>query len=179
MIRRNSIASLGVALSLACAAGCSRDELTGPPQLRLGRDECRACGMLINDDRCSSGMLIEVAGMREHVLFDDIGCMLEYERDHASGADESDAAVDLDSVTILQRSVHDYHTRAWVNADSAWFVRSDADALSTPMASGIVAFADRSAADAAIVQYRGDVLEYAQLRLIAKPLARPDSDRQP
>ena len=46
---------LGAGLAAASLlAGCDRAPLSGPPELRLGRDECVECGMIINDDRCSS-----------------------------------------------------------------------------------------------------------------------------
>src|SRR5690606_35950302 len=130
-------ALLGVAVSglaaLALLPGCSRGELSGPPELRVGRDECGECGVIISEDRCSSAILVERGGRREHVLFDDIGCMLDYERGRAGEF----AAVDA--------FVHDHPTRAWVRAADAHFLFADRDLLPTPMGSGIVAYAERAA----------------------------------
>ena len=44
-------------LSVICAitlVGCGGDDLSGPPTLRLGSDECAECGMIIGEERCSS-----------------------------------------------------------------------------------------------------------------------------
>ena len=38
--------------ALATLASCQQTPLTGPPELKLGRQECGDCGMLINEDRC-------------------------------------------------------------------------------------------------------------------------------
>jgi hypothetical protein len=107
--------------------------------------------MLISEDRCSSAMVIEVEGVREHIAFDDIGCMLDYEQ-----SDERTA-------TIIERYLHDYDTRAWVTADTAWLLKADRERLSTPMGSGMVAFGDRAAADRARAQWQGDVVNYRDL----------------
>ncbi len=148
-------ALLGVAVSglaaLALLPGCSRGELSGPPELRVGRDECGECGMIISEDRCSSAILVERGGRREHVLFDDIGCMLDYERGRAGEF----AAVDA--------FVHDHPTRAWVRAADAHFLFADRDLLPTPMGSGIVAYAERAAAEARRGEVGGEILDYQRL----------------
>ena len=69
-----------VALLAPLLAACQRDGLSGPPTLRLGRDECAECGMAIHDEPASAAMLVEQGGRRDHLLFDDIGCMLDLER---------------------------------------------------------------------------------------------------
>jgi hypothetical protein len=50
---------LTFSIALASIAACRTGELTGPPDLRLGRDECAGCGMIISDGRCASAMLIQ------------------------------------------------------------------------------------------------------------------------
>lgn len=131
-------------------AGC-RSELSGPPKLRLGRDGCGECGMLVNEDRCSSGLLVERGGRREHLLFDDIGCMIDSER------------WGLEDTLVIDRYVHDHGTRAWVRASEATFLFADRERLKTPMGSGIVAFAARADAEAAQRMYGGELLDLATL----------------
>jgi len=138
-------------LALPVAAGCARDELAGPPDLRPGRDECVACGMLISEDRCSSALLVERNGRREHAVFDDLGCMLDYERENDGG------------FTVIERFARDYDARAWVPAAHATFLFADADAIQTPMASGIVAFADPAVAEQARARIGGRLMDYAAL----------------
>jgi copper chaperone NosL len=140
-----------IALSLLALTGCARPPLSGPPDLRLGRDECAECGMLINEDRCSSGVLTEEDGYRAHLLFDDIGCMLDAERGR------------LSEVTVLERYVHDHATRAWVPADGATYLFADREALPTPMGSGIVAFGSAEGAASAQQVYQGRLLTFAEL----------------
>lgn len=92
---------------------CERADLTGPPTLRLGRDECAECGMPINEDRCASGMLVVREGRRDHIHFDDLGCMLDFER-HGGGG-----------VTVLERFARDYTARTWISAERATFLFTD------------------------------------------------------
>lgn len=141
--------------------GCGRSPLSGPPELRLGRDECVECGMIISEDRCSSAMLVERDGMRDHVLFDDIGCMLDYERES------------LDGAIVVDRFVHDYSTRAWVRVDAATFLAAPTDKLVTPMSSGMVAYASGESAEDAMRLYGGILLDYPRLMQ-----RREDWDRQ-
>jgi copper chaperone NosL len=146
------IAGVGVLLAalLAILPSCERQALTGPPDLRLGRDECAACGMLINEDRCSSALLLRREGVAEHACFDDIGCMLDYE-------------FDTKGLEVLDRFLHDHPTRRWVNANAAIILYSDPDKVATPMGSGIIAFADRAAAEDAKTKFGGDLLDFAAL----------------
>lgn len=147
-----TIARIASLILLAPAlSGCEGRPLSGPPDLRLGHDPCVECGMLISEDRCSSALLIHRDGRREHLLFDDIGCMLDIEREGIEGA------------TVLQRFVHDHDSRQWLDADTATFLIADPDRLPTPMASGMVAYAGRAAAESAQRRFGGDVTDYAVL----------------
>jgi nitrous oxide reductase accessory protein NosL len=130
-------------------AACEQAPLTGPPDLKLGQQECGDCGMLINDDRCCCAILINPDGTRrEHVLFDDIGCMLEY-------------TANKPDVKVNEHWVRDYLARTWVRAESASFLMSER--IHTPMGSWIVAFGDRSAADAARKDNDGRVLTWDEV----------------
>lgn len=142
---------LMTAVGALALSGCGRSEVSGPPTLRLGRDMCEACGMLVNEDRCSSGMLIERDGRRVHALFDDIGCMIDYER----GAGHEFA--------VVERYVHDHQTRAWIALPDGHFVVADERQLRTPMSSGIIALRDRAAADEAASRHAGRVATYEEL----------------
>lgn len=138
-------------LGAVMLAGCGREPLSGPPELRLGRDECAECGMIINEDRCSSALLIEREGMREHIAFDDIGCMLDYEFENKG------------DLMIVQGFVHDHSTQAWVETNAASYLFADRERIPTPMGSGIVAFANQEGAEAAQAEFGGKLLGYAQL----------------
>lgn len=148
MIRNSCVLVPFVCASLTTLA-CEREPLSGPPTLRLGRDECLECGMSIMEDRCSTAMLVECAGQRSHRLFDDIGCMLDVE----------DAGID--GCVVLERYVHDHGTRDWVAAEEALFLVTDSDALTTPMGSGLVAFARREDAERAQAEHGGAITDLA------------------
>lgn len=139
------------AATLAILVSCSSSTLSGPPTLRVGRDECAACGMIINEARSACSILIESGGRREHLLFDDIGCMLDHERDGHIDA------------TVCERHVRDYSSQAWIAAHTASYLMADSKLLLTPMGSGIASFADR--ADAASLQSSkpGRVLTWTEL----------------
>ena len=150
---RAARANAGTALALLGAlattlSGCRSAPAGGPPEIRLGRDQCTECGMIINEDRCSCASRITTDKGPDVALFDDIGCLLEHERQNPD-------------VKVLQRFVHDYTTKAWANADAATFLW--ADALRTPMGSGIVAFSARSAAETAAKEHPGALYEFSAL----------------
>lgn len=138
---------------LAVLAGCAREELSGPPTIRLARDACAECGMLINEDHAAAAVIIENAGRREYLLFDDIGCLLDTER-------SSDVAG-----RVRARFVHDHHRRAWIDADAPGvrFLKTDPGALPTPMGTGMAAFDSAEAAEAARQTLGGEVFDFAGL----------------
>lgn len=147
---RVSVASLFAAVLLG-AGGCQRAELAGPPELRLGRDQCIECGMIINEDRFSSAALIDnTYDQREYILFDDVGCMLDYQREHID-------------IAFIDLFVHDADTRAWLTTDQATLLLADSSAILTPMGSGIAAYGDREAAADAQARHGGEILRYAEL----------------
>lgn len=116
-------------------AGCSRGpQGLGPPDLQLGQTDCAQCGMTVSDDRYAAAVIVETpAGERIAKIFDDIGCMLSYEREQHDGK-------------IVARYVKDYSTRGWLPADQALYVH--ADLIRSPMGYGLLATADPDAAQA-------------------------------
>jgi nitrous oxide reductase accessory protein NosL len=136
-------------IAFSALGSCARTELAGPPNLRLGRDECAECGMIINEDRCSSGMLINREGVKEHALFDDVGCMLDWAHERPE--------------RVVRAFVHDHATRDWVPAEQATYVLADETKLPTPMGSGIAAFGTTSSAELTAREHAGEVLDYASL----------------
>ena len=136
---------------LACAAalpGCSEPIPSGAPTIRVGHDACIECGMMIAEDRCSAASIVEHDGIVEERLFDDIGCLLDWERGHP---EES----------VRSRWVHDYATRTWCDALVAGYI--DHSTVRTPMASGLLAFADGRSAVEATALHGGRPLDWAAL----------------
>lgn len=137
-------AGLAAMLITACGSG----SLSGPPELHVGRDECAGCGMLISEDRCACALLVDDAGERSHLVFDDLGCLLDYRAAHPEQQ-------------VVEVFVRDYAARNWVRGAEACFLAPD-PAVHTPMGSGLIAFATAQAAQAqrsnsgvAIVRYDG------------------------
>ncbi|MBL8746479.1 MAG: nitrous oxide reductase accessory protein NosL [Phycisphaerae bacterium] len=137
-------------VALGSLIGCDRGVVSGPPEVRMGRDECVECGMMINEDRCCSALVIEFEGERRHALFDDIGCMLDYEQEKGH------------QVTVFDRFVRDYGKRAWVKAESAVIVFSP-ETISTPMATGIVAFGEAGDAEGLRRTAGGRLMTYVEV----------------
>lgn len=142
-----------IVLALAASvSACRREAPTGPPELRVGRDQCLECGMLISEDRCAAVILMERGGAREHAVFDDVGCLLDW-----LGETHDPPA------RALETFLREYDARTWIPAHSAVVLRADPDRLHTPMGSGIVAFANAAAADARQREFGGTVTDYAAL----------------
>ncbi len=149
-MRSTSFASLLMG-ALALAAGCDRQELAGPPTIRLARDQCAECGMIINDERFSCALLVERDSRREHVLFDDVGCMLDFEHRDAT------------NTRVIDRFAHEYTTKAWLSPHRASFLFCDASKVPTPMGSGILAFAGPGEATKQQGQLGGEVMDFTRL----------------
>ena len=149
-IRLRSAVALATALLGFCAlASCQQTPLTGPPELKLGHQECGECGMLINEDRCCAAILVDSDGShREHILFDDIGCLLEYKTTKPQ-------------TKIVEHWVRDYSARAWLKSESAFYLMSEK--MRTPMGSWIVAFASRQAAEAVQKENEGRILSWDEV----------------
>lgn len=129
---------------LALLPACTSRPLDGPPQLRVGRDQCAECGMIISDDRCAAALLIEEkGGYREHELFDDLGCLLD--RLKALPTERR----------VVGVFVRDHADHCWLTASGAWIV-SDTG-THTPMGSGLVAVGDRAAAERLAGEGKGHV----------------------
>ena len=111
-------------LALVCIGnpGCdSRDE-TGPPTLHLGSDVCDSCKMIISDQNFAAACVVRSTdGRARTAAFDDIGCLLAYQRTLTDG-------------TIELRYVADYDYGTWLDAAEAFYVRSPD--VRSPMASG-------------------------------------------
>lgn len=152
---------------LALPASCRRAEVSGPPELRVGRDQCAECGMLISEDRCSAAVLFERDRERLHAIFDDVGCLLDWRR----------AAHDP-PVNVLDTFLRDYDARAWIPAHTASILRADPDRLHTPMGSGIVAFAHAANAEMRR-QESGGELTSLQVILQQSEAAPPSHETKP
>lgn len=125
------------ALVMGVACGRASD---GPPQIEVDQTKCAHCGMLISERVYAAGSRAEGESA---AAFDDIACML-------------DAARAKSNADRLQMWVHDAATREWIDAREAVFVKSVN--LRTPMGGGVIAFRDRSRAQAAATQHAGQII---------------------
>ena len=97
---------------------------------------CAFCKMAISERQYAAQMISEDEAVMK---FDDIGCMLKYQKANSGGA--RPAAV----------YVAHSRTKAWLNAEDAVFVRSET--VKTPMGSGIIAFASTDEAGTGTLRY--------------------------
>ncbi|MBN8598973.1 MAG: nitrous oxide reductase accessory protein NosL [Planctomycetes bacterium] len=142
--------TVAMACAIWCLAGCGGSDLSGPPQVRLGRDQCAACGMIISESRCGSALVVEDKGRRMYALFDDLGCMLDYEAERPE-------------FEVNQRYARDYATSGWMQASGCVYLCGVGERVSTPMGSGMVAFGTRGTATAEKERSGGEVVDYAGL----------------
>jgi len=135
-------------LTLAVLAACTPGPTEpSPPEIIYGQDVCDACGMIISEARFAAGAVLEDG---ETLKFDDIGDMLRYQGSHP----------DLE---VAAWFVHDTPSEAWLNAVAATYVVSPA--ISSPMGSGLAAFADPGPAASFAAEVDGEVLGWDQIRL--------------
>jgi copper chaperone NosL len=129
---------------------CRGAEVSGPPTIRAGRDECAGCGMIIGEDLCSCAILVEDGGRRTYLLFDDLGCLLDHRSDHPD-------------TVVVDSYVHDYATGGWARGATAQYLLAVPDKVRTPMGSGIVAFETEAQAVAEQTRSGGEVVDYERL----------------
>lgn len=147
---RRAFAAL--ALLLSAGIGCSA-RVDGPPHLEEDRTTCSHCGMLVSERMFAAGSRVRGGEAR---VFDDIGCLLEAVR-----AEPGAAAAEF--------WFHDAASREWIDGRHAVFVRSPK--LNTPMAGGMLAYADADAARAAAATNGGRVIASLDALLKESPKA--------
>jgi hypothetical protein len=105
--------------------------------------------MTIDNPRFAAALIYRQShSSRKIAVFDDIGCMLAWERHHTGDH------------TIVA-FVHDYKTRQWIRADAAWYLRSPA--IQTPMGWGIAAGETQTNSEAAAPGSRLKPMDYREL----------------
>lgn len=111
-------------------AGCGN---TGDtlPEVVIDRSECAKCRMLISDAR-----FVGMIKTSEYLMFDDIGCMLRYDK----------------TATAAKNGiwVRDYFTNTWLNANDAAFFRLND--VETPMGFGYLSTAAKTVPAAATIR---------------------------
>lgn len=122
-------AIVGVAVALGASA-CGGGE-PQPAPLVLDEDACSFCRMAISQ-RQFAAQTVTPGGRVER--FDDIGCLLDWRREHEVPAGTAVFVVDFDS-------------GQWLDAADSAYLRSRG--IPTPMGSGLAAFATAEAAAAA------------------------------
>ncbi len=133
----------------ALAAACDDAAPSGPPHIRLGRDECAACKMSVVDERCAAGALVEDAEGVRHLVFDDIRCLLLYARGH-------------EDAVFRGRWVQDYRRSGWLDASGARFLLGSR--VRTAMGSGIIAVAPTGDAAADEAEFGGKASDWTALQ---------------
>lgn len=147
-LARTALAA-ALAAPLAVIAACDGADPTAPPNIRYGEAVCIDCNMIISDARFATVAIVEdERGRPQPYLYDDVGDQIRHE-----AADPS--------MKILARWVHDFDTGEWLRAEDAVYLRSRD--IYTPMASGIVSFADLPAAKALQAEAGGRILTFRQV----------------
>ena len=136
-----------LSLILAALPACKpKPEGPQPPEIDFGHTTCDACGMFIDQPRFAAATLLTNG---EYLKFDDAGEMLTYHMNHPEAQ-------------VAAWFVHDYSSEEWIRGETATFVNSET--VQTPMASGIVAFADPTEAEAFAVERSGKLFTLDEMR---------------
>jgi copper chaperone NosL len=125
-------------------SGCGQPKLE--PVEIAAEDMCAFCRMAISERRYAAEFLNQDG---DAFKFDDIGCLVSYLKAKQSRSD------------VAAYFVVDYEARQWINAEQAYFVRSEE--FKTPMSGRLVAFSDRSKAEEAAAKYHGKLLGFSEL----------------
>ncbi len=147
---------LATGLSLGALAGCDASRPGQPPRVRYGREACAACRMIISEETTAAALRTQTGDV---LHFDDIGCLVR--------------ALQQTQAPATEVWVHDAASGSWIDGRRAFYVESHE--TSTPMGSGLLAFATREAAEAAARDHAGRWLTFAELgRVVEDTARRPD-----
>ena len=117
-----------------------------PASTDFKSDVCEQCNMAVTNQNYAA----QIVTTGKPLFFDDIGCLVQYER-----------AKKIKAASIKVRYVRSVVGDAWVQADKAvWLTTKD---VRTPMGYGLHAFADQKSADA-----------FVKANKSAKPIAWKD-----
>lgn len=145
MMDRRKLLAAGAALPLVLVS-CGGKKASGaePPAIKLGRDTCDRCGMVISEERFASG-IVEESG--QALIFDDPGEMV--------------ATIQEQGENGRRSWVHGSPSMKWMNAEDAFYaVTREAQ---TPMGTGVVPFDDESEATAFASERSGVVYSWPEL----------------
>jgi copper chaperone NosL len=132
------------AAALVLFAGCGGEPPGAPPEIQYGLEECGHCRMIVSEEKHAAA-LVDADGTT--TPFDDVGCLVDHLGERPTAPDKV--------------WVHDHASGRWIDAESAWFVRDPRG--TTPMGSGLVAFASRPEADAYAAAHGADTMAWAAL----------------
>jgi len=137
-----TILLLASLLLVLLTAACGDEvKASDPPELKIGESTCSRCGMIISDERFASGMTFED---QDALLYDDLGEMI--------------AIIQTEDPHPDYIWVHDFESREWIDATTAWYV--DSAEIMAPMGSGLAAFEDQPAAEAFAATNNGTVRDW-------------------
>lgn len=148
MISRRTLVLAGASLPFVLAA-CGGEEASGnePPSIKLGRDACDRCGMLISEERFASGIVDKDGNA---LVFDDTGEMV--------------ATVQEEGLNDRRVWVHGYPSLEWIDARNAWYVVTME--IPTPMGSGVFPFDTEAEANTFAEEHDG--ITYSWETLLAE-----------
>lgn len=132
-----------ILLSALLLAGCAAPKFE--PVEIAAEDMCAFCKMAISEKKYAAEFLNRDGDVFK---FDDIGCMANYIVEKKAG----------DSIAAYY--LVDFDSKQWLKAEEASLVASPN--FHTPMGGGMVAFKDRSSAEATATENRGRRIPFAE-----------------
>ena len=148
-LTRSIVARFATCTAVAVTANalqqCTDPEASGPPILHVGEDVCADCGMSIVESKYAAAVLYEYEGVREHAVFDDVGCMKLWERD-------------LEETRIIDRWSGTTDRDQWIDVREGFFVVGSS--VRTPMDFHILCCSTREAAEQIIATSGGAVTPF-------------------
>ncbi len=128
---------------LLAFAACREAEIK--PVDIAAEDVCTHCKMAISEKQFASELITPDG---DALKFDDIGCMRDYLKEKPD-------------TKIAAYFFIEYDTKQWIKGTDASFAKSDQ--ITSPMSGGIIAFQDKTKAEAAATKYKGKTLSFTEL----------------
>lgn len=140
--------------------GCGK-QVTAPVEINEEIDKCQTCNMQVINNPSSTEIILKNG---QAMKFDDIGCMIEWKKQHAS-----------EEIDVMY--VRDYYTQQWVKQEEATYAY-DAS-FPTPMAYGIFSFKESQDAKKFVEeQQKGVVFQATELEKHLQPANQTGTSHQ-
>lgn len=132
-------------IALLALTGCG-NKGAEPVEINEDTEKCELCNMAVKDDQFATEILLENG---KAVVFDDIGCMVKWEKGNSDKK-------------IEDKFVRDFDSKEWIEMEKATYVFDKE--VKTPMGYNVISFTNKKDAEKFVETTGGELLTFEDLQ---------------